>query len=191
MRPDYWALLLAKFFFSFLLLRAPLYPVFMRGSLGGVIYMLTSLALLGSLTEFPTYRKFKLQSGHAYLTLWSLKKSKRGKVAEEAKMYRQTLHSLLEVGNRKITTISIPRMCPLVLLERQQRALEIKMVKQREVAVVACREGRIWKFGIYFVCEDCLIWNLGNVGGGAGGGGQGGWRVHLGRNFEVNVTRRK
>jgi len=126
MRPDYWALLLAKFFFSFLLLRAPLYPVFMRGSLGGVIYMLTSLALLGSLTEFPTYRKFKLQSGHAYLTLWSLKKSKRGKIAEEAKMYRQTLHSLLEVGNRKITTISIPRMCPLVLLERQQRALEIK-----------------------------------------------------------------
>ena len=128
MRPDYWAPLLAMFFF-FLLLRASLYPVLMRDSLWGVIYMLTSLALWRSLTEFPTYSKFKLQSGHAYLTVWSVKKSKRWKVAEETRMYRETLHSLLEMGNRKITATSIPRMCPLVLLERQRRALEIKYGK--------------------------------------------------------------
>jgi len=48
--------------------------------------MLTSRALWRSLTEIPTYRKFKLQSGHAYLTHRNMKKNKRGKVEEEARM---------------------------------------------------------------------------------------------------------
>jgi len=48
--------------------------------------MLTSRALWRSLTGIPTYRKFKLQSGHAYLTHLNMKKSKSGKVEEEARL---------------------------------------------------------------------------------------------------------
>jgi hypothetical protein len=58
-------------------------------------------------------------------------KSKRGKVAEEARMYQEAPRSLLEVGNRTITAMNIPRMCPIVLLEKQHRALEIKDGKVR------------------------------------------------------------